>query len=120
MGNGASIFDVAKRPWLRDIVNTYSSWTSVANGSELDEGDDPDGTPTERNYAYFNLLAHCPPGLTSEQIDDISLTPITGLPAEAFLDVMTVFLRGVDEVYFADGAWRTHKPSILDPHSRRG
>jgi hypothetical protein len=101
LGNAGSIFDVAKRPWLRDIVKAYSDWTSVANGSELEEGDDADRTPTEWNYAYYNLLAHCLPGWTTEQIDDMSLSPITGLPAESFLDVMTIFLRSVDTVYFS-------------------
>jgi hypothetical protein len=47
------------------------------------------------------LLAHCLPGLATEQIDEISLAPITGLPAESFLDVMTIFLRSVDTVYFS-------------------
>jgi hypothetical protein len=102
LGQAASIFDVAKRPWLRDIVRAYSGWTSVANGSELEEGEDADRTPNEWNYAYFNLLAHCLPGLTTEQIDRVALTPILALPAEAFLDVMTLFLRSVDAVYFSD------------------
>jgi hypothetical protein len=104
LGSAASIFDVAKRPWLRDIVKAYSDWTSVANGSELDEGDDADSTPSEWNYAYFNLLAHCLPGLTLEQVDELSVTPITGLPDQGFLKVMTVFLRGIDAVYFNDRA----------------
>jgi hypothetical protein len=98
----ASIFDVAKRSWLRDIVRAYLGWTIVANGSELEEGEDADRTPNEWNYAYFNLLAHCLPGLTTEQIDDVALAPILALPAEAFLDVMTIFLRSVDAVYFSD------------------
>src|ERR1017187_8937540 len=68
LGNAANIFDVAKRPWLRDIVRAYSGWTSVANGSELEGGEDADRTPNEWNRAFYNLLAHCLPGLTTEQI----------------------------------------------------
>jgi hypothetical protein len=102
LGKAANIFDVVNRPWLRDIVKAYSAWTSVANGSELEEGDDADRTPHEWNYAYFNLLAHCLPGLTTAQIDEVALAPILGLPEEAFLDVVTIFLRSVDEVYFSD------------------
>lgn len=102
LGNAASIFDVAKRPWLRDIAKTYSAWTSAANGAELDEGDEADHPPNEWNNAYFNLLACCLPGLTSDEVDEISLEPIIGLPEEAFLDVMTVFLRSVNAVYFND------------------
>ncbi|HEV2491946.1 MAG TPA: ATP-binding protein [Terriglobia bacterium] len=102
LGNAAKIFDVVKRPWLRDVVKAYSAWTSVANGSELDEGEDADRTPHEWNEAYFKLLAHCLPGLTTAQIDEVSLGPFFGLPDDAFLDVMTIFLHSVDAVYFSD------------------
>jgi hypothetical protein len=34
----------------------------------------------------------------------MALTPMTSLPDEAFFDVMTLFLRGVDSVYFNDFA----------------
>jgi len=106
LGNATSIFDVAKRPWQLDIAKTYSAWTSAANGAELENGDDADNPPYEWNNAYFNLLACCLPGLTAQQVDEISLTPITSLPEEAFLDVMTVFLRSVDAVYFNDRGLR--------------
>ena len=62
----------------------------------------PIGRPHEWNKAYFNLSAHCLPGLTAAQIDETALGPILGLPDEAFLDVMTIFLRSVDNVYFSD------------------
>lgn len=101
LGKAAGIFDVVKRPWLRDAITAYSAWTSVANGSELEEGEDADRTPHEWNYAYFNLLAHCLPGLTTAQVDETALGPILGLPDEAFLDVMTTFQRSVDAVYFS-------------------
>jgi len=39
-------------------------------------------------------------GLTIGQIDDLALGHIVRLPGEAFLDVMTIFLRCVDNVYF--------------------
>ena len=117
LGNTANIFDVVKRPWLRDIVRAYSRWTNVANGSELDEGDDADHRPTEWNNAYFNLLAHCLPGLPREQMHEIALAPICGLPDEAFLDVMTVLLRSVDAVYFDErglqGIEAVHIRSVL-------
>lgn len=103
LGNAASVFDVAKRPWLRDIIKAYSAWTNAANGSELSEDDDADNLPREWNDAYYKLLACCLPGLTSERVDEMAVAPITRLPEEAFLDVMTVFLRSVDVVYFNDG-----------------
>ena len=102
LANAGAIFDVAKQPWLRDIVKTYSTWTYVANGSDLDEAEDPDRTPHQWNEAYFKLLAHCLPGMTIAEIDDTVLSPITTLPGEAFLDVMTIFLSNVDTVYFSN------------------
>jgi hypothetical protein len=100
LGKAAGIFDLSKQSWLRVLVRAYSTWTAVANGSELDKDDDPDRTPHEWNRAYFNLVALCLPGLTISQIDELALAPILELPGEAFLDVMTIFLRSVDDVYF--------------------
>jgi hypothetical protein len=100
LGKAASIFDVARRPWLRDLAKAYARWTAVANGSDLEKDDDSDRTPHEWNHAYFNLLARCLSGLTIPQIDDLALGLIAGLPGEACFDVMTIFLRSVDDVYF--------------------
>jgi len=101
LGKAASIFDVAKRPWVRDLATAYSNWTAVANGSDLDNEDDPDRIPDEWNHAYFNLLARCLAGLTVPQIDELALGLILGLPGEAFLDVTAIFVRSVDDVYFS-------------------
>jgi hypothetical protein len=100
LGKAASIFDVPKRPWLRDLARAYSNWSAVANGLDLDKEDDPDRIPVEWNRAYFNLLARCLAGLTISEIDELALGLILGLPGEAFLDVTTVFVRSVDDVYF--------------------
>ncbi len=102
LGKAGKIFDVVKRPWLREVAKAYLAWTSVANGSELEEGEEADRTPHEWNDAYFDLLAHCLPGLMPAQFDEIALGPILGLPEEAFLDIMAIFLRSVDAVYFSD------------------
>ena len=102
LGKAASIFDVAERPWLRDVVRAYSAWTSIANGSELEQGEDADRTPDQWNEAYFGLLARCLPGLSASEIDAIGLDLILALPGEAFLDAMAIFLRQVDTVYFSD------------------
>jgi hypothetical protein len=101
LGKAASVFDVAKRPWLRDLAKAFSDWTAVANGSEMEEDDDPDRIPHEWNHAYFNLLARCLPGLTIPQVDEFPLELILGLPGEAFMDVTTIFVRSVDAVYFS-------------------
>ena len=56
--------------------------------------------PLEWNRAYFDLLAHCLPGLALPEIDQLALAPISSLPDEPFFDVITQFLRSVDVVYF--------------------
>lgn len=94
------ILDVVQRPWLRDLVKTYANWTAVASGSGMESDDDPDRIPDEWNRAYFDLLARCLPGLTIAEIDNIALSLILKLPGEAFLDIMAIFLRSVDNVYF--------------------
>ena len=96
LGSAAGLFDVAKRPWLRDIVKTYGSWTSIANGSELEEDEDTDRRPTGWNNAFFKLVAYCLPGLTSPQIDEIALAV---LPAAG-----RSLLRCYDRV-LARGRW---------------
>jgi len=84
LGGAANLFDVAKRPWLRNIVKAYGVWTFSANGSELEEDEDTDHPPREWNGAFFKVLAYCLPGLTAAQVDDVALAPITGLPERAF------------------------------------
>lgn len=97
---GASLFDVVKRPWLRDIVKEYGGWTFIANGSELKKDEDTDCLPTEWNNAFFKLLAYCLPGLTLAQVNEVAVTPISGLPDQGFFDITTAFLRDVDCIYF--------------------
>src|SRR5207247_6016347 len=70
------------------------------NCTEPKQNDDPSASPQECNYAYFKLLAHCLPVLTISQIDELAVGPVVGLPGEAFLDVLTIFVRNVDAVYF--------------------
>ena len=104
LGGAAALFNVAKHPWLLDMVKAYGEWTFIANGSQLKDDEDTDHQPREWNDAFFKLLAYCLPGLTSAQIDKVALTPITTLPERAFFDVLTEFLRNVDVVYFNDSA----------------
>jgi hypothetical protein len=98
----AGVFDVAKRPWLRDVVTAYASWTRIMNGSGLDEEDELESPPREWNAAYFKLLTYCLPGLTSAQIDEIALTPIVDTEERAFLEITVTFLRDADVLYFND------------------
>ena len=96
----ARLADVSKRPWLRDLVRTYSQWTTMANGAGLDAGEDVDREPSEWNFAYFDLVAKCLPGAAPSDVDELALGPITMLPDEAFCDAVVIFLRSVDEIYF--------------------
>lgn len=41
--------------------------------------------------------------MPSPEVDELALTPIISLPDEPFFDVVTQFLRSVDDVYFNDG-----------------
>ncbi len=76
----------------------------MVNGSELEEDEEIDRGPTEWNSAFFKLLACSLPGLTTAQIDEMAITPITSLPYRSAFDVITSFLRDVDAVYFNDHA----------------
>jgi hypothetical protein len=102
LGNAATLLNVGARPWLVDIVRTYSPWTAAANGAGLDKFEEVASTPDEWNRSYFDLLADCLPGLASHDVDQLALTPISALPDESFFDVVTLFLRSLDAVYFND------------------
>jgi hypothetical protein len=100
LSNARGLFDVAERPWLREVARSYAAWTAAANGAGLDAHEEIADPPGEWNNAYFELLAYCLPGLASTEIDELALTPIISLPDEPFFGVMTQFLRSVDAVYF--------------------
>ena len=100
LGSAAPLFDVVKRPWLRDIVQSYAPWTYAANGSQLEAHEDVDHPPHEWNGAYFKLVAACLVGLNSLEVREMAIAPITSLPDESFCDILTIFSRNVDDVYF--------------------
>ncbi len=97
-----SLIDLTKRPWLRDLARSYAPWTATANGAGLNTNKEVANPPREWNETYFELLAHCLPGLASPEIEQLALTPIGSLPDKPFFDVITQFLRSVDDVYFND------------------
>jgi hypothetical protein len=100
----AALADVTTRSWLREMVRAYVQWTAAANGAGLTQDEEIDNGPTEWNDAYYGLLAKCLPGLESQDIDTIALTPIISLPDEPFFDVVTGFLRSLDAVFFNEHA----------------
>ena len=101
--NSSALFDVEANPWLRDVARTYVEWTAVANGSGFRRHESLEERPFEWNLAYYGLVAHCLPGLTAEEVDQIALAPIRSLPDEAFFDAASRLLRSVDRVYFGNG-----------------
>lgn len=102
LANAQNLVDVVERPWLIEISRTYAAWTAASNGAGLDAYEEVASPPTKWNNAYFNLLAYCLPKLTLPEIEQLALTPISTLPDKSFFDVITQFLRTVDDVYFND------------------
>jgi hypothetical protein len=100
LNNAKRGIDVTKEAWLYDFVRKYAEWTATANGVKLPDGADVDRTPGEWNIAYFELLAHCLPCLSLQEIQELALTRICSLPDRSFFDVVAIFVRSVDDVYF--------------------
>jgi hypothetical protein len=99
----ALLFDVKKRPWLKNICRSYSAWTAEANGKGLDQYEEVSQPPWEWNEVYFDLVARCLVGFESAEIDEVALLPIQSLPDRAFFDVTARFIRSTDGVFFGGG-----------------
>jgi hypothetical protein len=99
-----SLADVLTHPWLCEIARTYASWTATANGAGLSIDHEVAHSPREWNDAYFNLLSHCLPKFALPEIEQLVLTSITSLSDESFFDIVALFLRSVDAVFFDDGS----------------
>lgn len=95
-----SFFGVSDRPWLLDLARAYVVWTAHANGAGLGADEEIAHPPREWNNAYYDLIAHCLPDLAWPAIEQLALVPISSLPEEPFFDILTLFLRSVDTVYF--------------------
>lgn len=97
------LFDVKKRPWLKNICESYSAWTAEANGKGLDQYEEISQPPWEWNEVYFDLVARCLVGFEAAEIDKVALLPIQSLPDRSFFDVTARFVRCVDGVFFGGG-----------------
>ncbi len=101
--------DTRTLPWLRQVVHSYAPWTAAANGSGLDARARITNLPSEWNEAYFRLSAHCLPNRDVDATATASpLELIVTLPDVSFLEVVTTFLRGVDDAYFRDRGLDDH------------
>ena len=93
---------VDERAWLRDFERAYASWTYAANGAGLAEDEEVTETPSEWNEAFFAVAADGLVGQAAETIDT-TIAPVLQLPDRQFFDVLPVFLRAIDAVFFNDG-----------------
>lgn len=88
------------RPWLSEIVKAYMPWTALANGANLDDGDETDRPPSEWNETFFAVTARCVVGLSGPEAIELAVRHIVALPDRNFYDVLADFLRSIDAVYF--------------------
>lgn len=88
------------RLWLSEIVKAYMPWTALANGANLDDGDETDRPPSEWNDTFFAAVARCVIGLSTPEATDLAVRHIVALPDRNFYDVLVDFLRSIDAVYF--------------------
>ncbi|MBP6108196.1 MAG: hypothetical protein KA506_17025 [Steroidobacteraceae bacterium] len=95
--------DDCARPWLSEIVKAYMPWTTIANGAELDDGDEADHPPSEWNGTFFAAVARCVVGLSTLEAAELAVRHIVKLPDRHFYDVLAEFLRSLDAVYFEGG-----------------
>jgi hypothetical protein len=45
LANCRGLFDATARPWLVDLIRSYSGWTATANGAGLEAGEELTGKP---------------------------------------------------------------------------
>ena len=97
------------RPWFLDIVRRYSVWTAKANGAGLEWHEEVYNGHDEWNSAYYRLVANCLSSLELSDIQGLILSKIITLPDESFYDVISVFIRSVDAIYFSDRGLQEEK-----------
>ncbi len=88
------------RPWLSEFVKAYMPWTALANGANLDDGDETDHPPSQWNDTFFAAVARCIVGLSTPEATELAVRHIVSLPDRNFYDVLVDFLRSIDAVYF--------------------
>lgn len=88
------------RAWLSEIAKAYMPWTALANGANLDDGDETDHPPSEWNDTFFAAVARCVVGLSTPEATELAVRHIVALPDRSFYDVLVDFLRSIDAVYF--------------------
>ena len=88
--------------WLQTITRTYSVWTTKANGAGLEAHEEVTDSPIEWNNAYYHLLASSLRRASLDEVDEHAIAPICSLPDKSFFDIISTFIRDVDEIFFND------------------
>lgn len=94
------LLDTPAIPWLRTLVDAYKGWTSIANGSGFDPDERISGEPEEWNEAFFRVVPLCLVGAGEDDVDRILLDHLSDLPEESFYDLIALFQKNVDQIYF--------------------
>lgn len=103
------------RSWLSEIVKAYMTWTILANGTNLDDGDEADHPPSDWNGTFFAAVARCVVGLSTPEVNELVVRHIVALPDRNFYDVLVDFLRNIDAIYFEGSNIQT--PVAIDIRS---
>ncbi|WP_143102886.1 ATP-binding protein [Rhizobium sp. NFR07] len=106
------VTDVSNIVWVRDLLSAYKDFSASLNGKGVDTDEELSRTAYEWNAQYYPLLAKSLGGLSISEVGALSLNDIISLPDEPFFDVMQVFLRAVDLVYFRSGELDDVAPEI--------
>lgn len=94
------LLDTPALPWLRPLVDAYKDWTRTANGSGLDPDERISGEPEGWNEAFFRVVPLRLVGAGEEEVDQILSNHFSDLPEESFYDLIALFQKNVDLIYF--------------------
>lgn len=94
------LLDTPSLPWLRPLVDAYKRWTRIANGSGFDPDERMQGEPEGWNEAFFRVVPLCLVAAGEEEVDQILSDHFSDLPEESFYDLMALFQKNVDLIYF--------------------
>ena len=95
-----ALFDTTAHPWLRQFLAVYQTWTAIANGAGIDKDEQVDGTPEVWNQVYFELLAACLTGLSTDEIIALVSAYFGEMPDEPLFKNLTIFLKSADLLFF--------------------